>query len=84
MRVKKRFTKAEAEYVGESINRFFEIWTKKEAFLKQKGVGLKGGLQSFSVLDKEINSRISTFFVGDFVVSVCFYKQNMEYIKITV
>lgn len=84
MRVKKRFTKAEAEYVGESINRFFEIWTKKEAFLKQKGVGLKGGLQSFSVLDKEINSRISTFFMGDFVVSVCFYKQNMEYIKITV
>ena len=84
MRVKKRFTKDESEYIDTNTTRFFEIWTKKEAFLKQKGVGLKGGLQSFSVLDKEINSRISTFFVGDFVVSVCFYKQTMEYIKITV
>lgn len=82
-RIKKRFTKAEAEYIGQSTTRFFEIWTKKEAFLKQKGVGIKGGLQSFCVLDEENASRISTFFEEDFVVSVCFQKQNTEYKKIT-
>ena len=80
IRVKKRFTKAEAEYIGYDIVRFFEIWTKKEAFLKQKGVGLKGGLQSFCVTE---NAKISTFNYNDYIISVCFEKENTEYKKIT-
>lgn len=80
IRVKKRFTKAEAEYIGYDTVRFFEIWTKKEAFLKQKGVGLKGGLQSFCVIE---NAKISTFNYKDYIISVCFEKENTEYKKIT-
>ncbi len=80
MRIKKRFTKAEAEYIGESTIRFFEIWTKKEAFLKQEGVGLKGGLNTFCVIE---NAKISTFNYKDYIISVCFEKENTEYKKIT-
>ena len=68
---KRRFLKNECDYVlkADSDKRFFEIWTKKEAFLKCKGVGLSGGLKSVNVFD--CNPKIKTFFIDGFAVSVC-------------
>ena len=61
---KKIFTQDELLYLEESpllrTERFFELWTKKEAYLKMLGVGLSRPMQSFSVLDEPICSQITT------------------------
>lgn len=79
LRVIKRFTKPEQDYIrkDDSNNRFFEIWTKKEAYLKYKGVGLSGGLNSFNVL--EIPQMFKSFVIGKVIVTVCSDEQySME------
>lgn len=43
---KRYFTKAECDYVDGDLTRFYEIWTKKEAYGKWKGCGLCGVLQT--------------------------------------
>lgn len=50
--VKKIFSKDEAAWVGTSAERFFEIWTAKEAYLKLIGLGISGGLKT-AVVDPE-------------------------------
>ncbi len=53
------FHKNEQKYLKESRDeaeyqrRFYEIWTKKEAYLKWNGTGLMGGLADFDVLTKQ-------------------------------
>lgn len=38
----------ELEYIGNSLERFFEIWTLKEAFFKCKGTGLGANIKNIS------------------------------------
>jgi len=45
------FTEDEMEYMGDSVERFFEIWTAKEAYMKYTGRGFAEGFRSFSALD---------------------------------
>ena len=68
LRIIKRFLNEEAEYITEqdSDRRFFEVWTKKEAYLKYTGYGLSGGLDSVNVL----KLPIKTFDYEDYVISV--------------
>lgn len=47
------FTPDERLYIQQDANRFYEIWTKKESFLKYTGKGFCAGLTSFSVLKPE-------------------------------
>ncbi len=47
---KRFFTEEEAEYVGSDTARFYEIWTKKEAYSKWKGTPLAENL-GICVLD---------------------------------
>lgn len=89
----KFFTKDEANYIypqseintlEESTNKFYEIWTLKESFIKCIGLGLSLPLNSFSVnFDKnENNKRISfkgdTYFFehfdieNEYKLSICF------------
>lgn len=47
------FTSCERSYItnGNQIQRFFEVWTKKESQIKWEGKGLHKPLDSFSVFD---------------------------------
>ena len=79
LRVIKRFLKEEADYITECDSdwRFFEVWTKKEAYLKCKGTGLSGGLKSVNVL----NLPIKTLRHEDYMVSVCDENDLQNYNK---
>ena len=68
LRVANRFAQTEKDYVLEKDNnyRFFEIWTKKEAYLKCKGTGISGGLDSVNVLELPFK----TMDYEDYIISV--------------
>ena len=68
LRVVRRFSKEEADYITEkeSDRRFFEIWTMKEAYLKCKGTGISGGLNSVNVL--ELQFKVMDY--EEYIISV--------------
>ena len=51
------FAPDERCYACGDIGRFYEIWTKKESYLKYTGKGLRTDLRSFSVLSPERKIR---------------------------
>ncbi|MBR2868547.1 MAG: 4'-phosphopantetheinyl transferase superfamily protein [Clostridia bacterium] len=47
LRIAEKFASPEElTYIGDNLNRFFEIWTLKEAFFKCKGTGLGADIRS--------------------------------------
>ena len=83
IRIAEKFaTEAELEYIGDDINRFFEIWTLKEAFFKCKGTGLGADIKSVSfrvdggnVICSENGYYLCFEKISDgFVCSVCIKK----------
>lgn len=53
------FTAEEHAWVGTSRDRFFHIWTRKEAVLKSNGVGLRVALDSFEVMQDEVEAAVT-------------------------
>jgi 4'-phosphopantetheinyl transferase len=72
---KKYFTDREYEYCNKSGERFFEIWTKKEAFAKKTGKGLSEHFRSFDTISDEsfLSARLNGFYIS-VCVSDCNYK----------
>ncbi|MDE5937290.1 MAG: 4'-phosphopantetheinyl transferase superfamily protein [Ruminococcus sp.] len=70
------FTDDEADYIcrynnSDLYKRFFEIWTRKEAYVKRLGTGLYTSIESFSVLEECRNCRLMTFCHNNQMISVC-------------
>jgi 4'-phosphopantetheinyl transferase len=65
---KRYFAPDEYDYCRGNSARFFEIWTKKEAYIKMTGRGLSQGLRSFSVLS---DKRIRTVLYENYYISFC-------------
>lgn len=71
LRIAKRyFTSEEHEYVKEHPEeRFYEIWCKKESYIKYTGEGFSRALSSFSVLDSAM--CFSLFVLDNYTLCVC-------------
>lgn len=68
------FTPREAQWIRENASQraaFYEIWTKKEAYLKMRGTGLTASLRTFDVLDRDLAAQIETRMLPAHVLSVC-------------
>ena len=69
------FTDREYDFVytceEDAGERFFEIWTRKEAYLKWLGRGWAETLADPGIFRPDIACMISTFRKGDYRISVC-------------
>ena len=68
---KRFFTENEQNYLNNANDydtAFFEIWTRKEAYIKMLGTGLATPLKSFDVFE---TNDIQTLNYNDCVISVC-------------
>lgn len=76
--IERYFTEKEKEYISiNKINwqtRFFEVWTKKEAFLKMSGLGIRVKLDE---LETGEFAAVKTFNLDGFVLSVCSDDQDI-------
>lgn len=76
--IAKRFFEVEEQaYVqAKGLSGFFEIWTRKEAYIKAKATGISEGLNSFSVIENMcFKSKL-----GDYLLSsiIPFIKEQNE------
>ncbi|MGN0108398.1 MAG: 4'-phosphopantetheinyl transferase family protein, partial [Hominilimicola sp.] len=78
MKMAKRFfTEEEVEFINKSTDKnsaFFEIWTKKESFVKAVGKGLAIPLNSFSVLSDRVEYDGAVYCFKEYTVSQNGYK----------
>lgn len=71
--IERFFAENEKRFVlsGERQQAFCAIWTKKEAYAKMKGLGLRLPFSSFDTLSPEIEAKIVTKERENYFLSVC-------------
>lgn len=77
---KRFFTGDEQAYIHENLHLFYEVWTKKESYLKYTGKGLQMDLGSFSVLTPEPGIRYHHRYLdGGYSLSLCTTEQDYTF-----
>lgn len=69
-----RFTENEKKYIENSADKkyaFYEIWTRKESYLKMTGTGLGGGILKTDITDECVTKKMYNFIFGDYAVCCC-------------
>jgi 4'-phosphopantetheinyl transferase len=78
----KFFSKDEVAYITGaekgSDTAFYEIWTKKEAYIKNRGGGLAIPLPSFNVFDSGIREKADTLTMNNYILSICSAYYNFD------
>ncbi len=71
----KVFHPDEINYINSSgkskEERFFECWTRKEAYTKQLGTGLSRNLSSINTLSDVMSSTMLTIRINKYICSIC-------------
>ncbi len=65
------FAGNEREILEKEPERFSEIWTRKEAYLKRLGTGIATDLREVDTCRISSDVRFETLFIEDHVVTVC-------------
>lgn len=63
----------EKQYIGNSSERFFQIWTAKEAYSKLTGLGLSIGLKNIEVDIKNLEvqgKKLTIKTIEDYIISI--------------
>jgi len=74
---KRFFNEEEVKYIFQCKNilkrekRFYEVWTKKEAYVKYLGKGLSIDLKSFNVIKNKSNPWLYSFTYMNYCISIC-------------
>ena len=86
---RRHFTPEEQAYLfsagEENGERFFEIWTAKESYLKYLGTGLRRSLYSFSVVPDgtSLGVRFTGRRLGDSYLTVCTRQEDITFTQLT-
>lgn len=84
LRIAKRFFSLEEQtYVfscpQKQFNRFYEIWTQKEAYVKYIGCGFCKPLADINVCDSKITGHMLTYFTGTCCTTVFRHNTNEKF-----
>ena len=55
----------------DSARAFTYVWTRKEAYLKQIGIGIATDLKAFDTVSGELSERVASVDLEGYVISVC-------------
>lgn len=74
---KRFFTEHELNYIEKFQDKIYEIWTKKEAYLKYIGKDLSVSLNSFDVTCGSLSEHFYTVVYDKYIINMCSADENI-------